>query len=161
MYWYLVTGTSLLLLVNSRAKLPTFDLRTKTDAASSLAIYSRPELPCAFDNKTQVTAVLDGSHGEHVRIQVHDEVYRHADHRQSLIARDHPNLSLSGCSKSSTRSESDHAHGLPDRIGILTRVAIDSAQNRFHSRSQQALGRDNVLRSDDVLVQPDPETDSG
>lgn len=64
-------------------------------------------------------------------------------------------------SRGSIRSESNHGHRIPDSIGILARVAVDGTQNCLHSGGQQALSRNNVLRSNDVLIEPDPESHLG
>jgi len=64
-------------------------------------------------------------------------------------------------SRGTRRSEPDHVHRFPDRIGILAGVAVDGAQDRLHGRSQQALRRSNALGSDDVLVEPNPGGDFG
>ena len=70
-------------------------------------------------------------------------------------------LVFSHNSRGSIRSESDHGHRVPYSVGILARVAVNGTQYRLHSSGQQALSRNNVLRSNDVLVEPDPESNLG
>lgn len=60
---------------------------------------------------------------------------------------------------STRQSEPNLVHRLPDLISILAGVAVDSAQDRLHGRSQQASRRRNTLRGDDVLVEPNPGGD--
>ena len=64
-------------------------------------------------------------------------------------------------SRGSARTESDHPHRPPDRVGVLIGVVVDGAQNRLHGRGQQALRRNNVLCGDDVPVEPDHESNPG
>ena len=85
-----------------------------------------------------------------------------------MVAIENPRLSLTSTisgfvhdSRGSTRSEADHVHRLPYRIGILARVAVDGTQNSLHSGGQQALRRNDVLRGDDVMVESDPESHLG
>jgi len=68
---------------------------------------------------------------------------------------------LFSASISTARSQPDHVHRLSDRIGILARVAVNSAQDRLHSRSGQALRGNNVLCGDDIIVETNPESHLG